>query len=129
MLGKLKQNSGYVFKKGLYRHFSGGFRRHRKKIAHNLCVASIDRIAFKTLRHFKGTMEYHKTKDILHVKNVLGHKNIKNTLVYTHLIDFRDDEWVSKIARNADDACKLVENGFEFVCNTPDDLMVFRKRK
>jgi hypothetical protein len=74
-------------------------------------------------------MEYHKTKDILNVKIVLGHKNIKNTLVYTHLVNFREDEYVSKVAKNADEACMFIESGFEFVCNTPDDLMVFRKRK
>jgi hypothetical protein len=28
-------------------------------------------------RHWKATMEYHKTKDILHVMRLLGHKNIK----------------------------------------------------
>ena len=53
----------------------------RNKLAHRLGCLDINRITFKTFRHFKGTMEYHKTKDILHVKNVLGHKNIKNTLV------------------------------------------------
>ena len=74
-------------------------------------------------------MEYHKTKDILHVKNVLGHKNIKNTLVYTQLVNFREEEFISKVAKNADEACVLVESGFEFVCNTPDAIMVFRKRK
>ena len=58
------------------------------------------------------------------MKRVLGHKNIKNTLVYTHLIDFREDERVSKVARNADEACELVEAGFDFVCSTPDNLMV-----
>ena len=74
-------------------------------------------------------MEYHRTKDILHVMRVLGHKNIKNTLVYTHLVDFGEDQYVSKIAGNADEASKLVESGFEFVCTTPDDLMVFKIRK
>jgi len=34
-------------------------------------------------------MEYHKTKDILHVKRVLGHKRIENTMVYTHLVRAR----------------------------------------
>jgi integrase len=129
MLSTLPRNSEYVFKKGLLRYFSEGFRRHRKKLAHGLGCPDINRISFKTFRHFKGTMEYHKTKDILHVKHVLGHKNIKNTLVYTHLVNFREDEWVSKVARNADEACKLVEAGFEYVCSTPDDLIVFRKRK
>jgi|GEM_PF-5486413 hypothetical protein len=27
-------------------------------------------------------MEYHYTKDIIHVKNFLGHKEIDNTLIY-----------------------------------------------
>jgi len=36
---------------------------------------------------------------------------------------------VSKVAKNAEEACELVEAGFEYVCSTPDDLMVFRIRK
>jgi site-specific recombinase XerC len=37
-------------------------------------------------------MEYHKTRDIIHVMQILGHKNIKNTLVYVQLEEalFRD---------------------------------------
>jgi hypothetical protein len=34
-----------------------------------------------------------------------------------------------KIAKNTEEACKLVETGFDFVCSTPDELIVFRKRK
>ena len=72
---------------------------------------------------------YHKTKDILHVKHVLGHKSLQSTLVYTHLIDLKDDEYVSKIAKSADEACHLVEAGFEYVCTASGNLLVFRKRK
>jgi len=50
-------------------------------------------------------------------------------LIYTHLIDFGEDEWISKVARNAEEVCELVEASFEFVCSTPEDFMVFRKRK
>ena len=74
-------------------------------------------------------MEYKKTKDILHVKRLLGHKRIENTLVYTHLIDFGDDEYISKVFRTAEEASKLVEAGFEYVCTTPENLMLFKKRK
>lgn len=55
-------------------------------------------ITFKTLGHFKATMEYHRTKDILHVMSLLGHKNIRNTLVYTHLVKFENDEWICRVA-------------------------------
>jgi len=37
-------------------------------------------------------MEYHKSKDILQVKEVLRHVSITNTLIYTHLVDFNENE-------------------------------------
>jgi hypothetical protein len=74
-------------------------------------------------------MEYHRTKDILHVMQLLGHRSIKNTLVYTHLVNFESDEYISKVTKTAEETCKLIEAGFEYVCTTPDQLMVFRKRK
>lgn len=43
-------------------------------------------ITLHTFRHWKATTEYAKTKDILHVMQLLGHKSIQNTLVYTHLV-------------------------------------------
>ena len=74
-------------------------------------------------------MEYHKTKDILHVMQMLGHKNIRNTLIYTQLVDVKSDEYHSSTAKTAEEASKLIEAGFEYVCTTPEDLMLFRKRK
>ena len=73
-------------------------------------------------------MEYHRTKDILHVMQLLGHKSIKNTLVYTHLVDFGGDEFVCKVARTVDEAKELVESGFNFVTEV-DGVRLFRKRK
>ncbi|MEM2894120.1 MAG: hypothetical protein QW638_05045 [Candidatus Bathyarchaeia archaeon] len=43
-------------------------------------------------------MEGHWTKDILRVMRILGHKNIKNTLIYTHLVDLKNEEYISKAA-------------------------------
>ena len=55
-------------------------------------------------------MEYHKTKDILHVMRLLGHKNIKNTLIYTHLVGFEeDDQYIVKVASSLDEFTKLLE--------------------
>jgi hypothetical protein len=74
-------------------------------------------------------MEYNKTKDILHVMNMLGHKNITNTLKYTQLVDFKGDDYTSKATKNSEEARQLIENGFEYVCTTPEKIMLFRKRK
>jgi hypothetical protein len=73
-------------------------------------------------------MEYHKTKDILHVMRLLGHRDIKNTLVYTHLVDFENDDFVCKVAKNVHDAKQLVESGFDYVTDV-EDVKLFRKRK
>jgi hypothetical protein len=88
----------------------------------------LKQITFHTLRHWKATMEYHKTKDILHVMQVLGHKNIQNTLKYTQLVNFEEEEIVCKTAKSVEDARMLIEAGFEHVCNIQDNEL-FRKRK
>ena len=73
-------------------------------------------------------MEYYKTKDILHVMKLLGHKNIQNMLIYTQLVNFEADEYHSAVAKTIEEACELIEAGFEYVCDM-DDVKLFRKRK
>ena len=60
-------------------------------------------------------MEYHRTKDILHVMQLLGHKNIRNTLKYTQLVNFQDDNYVCKVTRDPEKIKKLIEAGFQYV--------------
>jgi hypothetical protein len=73
-------------------------------------------------------MEYHRTKDILHVMQLLGHRNIKNTLVYTQLVDFENDDYHSATAKSTEEGEKLIQAGFDYVC-TYNEVMLFRKRK
>jgi len=80
------------------------------------------------LRHYFATMLYHKTKDILYVKEQLGHRRLENTLVYTHLIDFKDEEYIARVAKTVEEACQLLEAGFEFAAEM-DNVKLFRKRK
>jgi len=104
------------------------FTRIRTLTSQQLGNPNLNRITMKTLRHWKATMEYHKTKDILYVQKLLGHKNINNTLIYTHLVNWENDDWVCKVAKTIDEAGKLVEVGFEFVTQF-EGKMLFRKRK
>lgn len=98
------------------------------KMSEKLGNPRLLRIHFHTLRHWKATMEYHRTKDILYVMKLLGHKSIANTLIYTQLVEFEGDEYHSAIANNVEEAQKLIEAGFEYVCSHRDE-MLFRKRK
>ena len=99
-----------------------------KEQPHKLENPRINRITFHTFRHWKATMEYHKTKDILHVMRMLGHKNIKNTLIYTQLVTFQNDDYTCKVAVNIKEAEELIEAGYEYVCEM-DSQKLFRKRK
>jgi len=67
---------------------------------------------------------------MLHTMEFPGHKNIKNPLICTHLVKFKEsDEFYGSTAKTSEEAKKLVEDGFDYVCTTPEDLMLFRKRK
>jgi hypothetical protein len=45
-----------------------------------------------------------------------------------HLVNFESDEWTSNVAKTVEEACKLVEAGFEYVTEI-DGTKIFRKRK
>ncbi|MEM3772005.1 MAG: tyrosine-type recombinase/integrase [Candidatus Micrarchaeia archaeon] len=100
----------------------------RNKVASKLHDSSIKSIRLYDLRHYYATMLYNKTKDILYVKQQLGHKKLETTLIYTQLVDFPNDEYYSAIASNIEEAKKLIENGFEYICDF-NGVKLFRKRK
>jgi integrase len=130
MLSSFPRKNEKIFSKYLnLNNLRRTFERQRRRTAFKLANPRLNRIAFHTLRHWKGSMEYHKTEDILHVMQVLGHKNIKNTLLYTQLIQVeKDDQFTCKVAKDTKEIADLIELGYEFVCSQ-DDLKFFRKRK
>jgi integrase len=128
MLNALPKPSELVFGgTGLSSHRCN-FMKQRKKLARKLQNPRLEQISFHTFRHWKATMEYHKTKDILHVKRLLGHRDINSTLMYTHLINFEGDEYTSRITKSVEGARRLVEAGFNYVTDI-DGYKLFRKRK
>jgi integrase len=129
MLNSLPKRNDRVFSGSSLNSLEQCFRRQRTAAASKLQNPRLKMITFHTLRHFKATMEYHKTKDILHVMQMLGHRNIQNTLIYTQLVNFEASDYHSATAASAEEAKELVEGGFEYVCTTPENVMLFRKRR
>jgi integrase len=118
-----------------YRSIRDNFFLQRKVIARKLENPRILKISFTTFRHWKGTMEYHRTKDLLFVQRLLGHRKIDNTLIY---IDYEkavygegnSDSFISRVALNTKEACELVDAGFDYVTGEYNDGgKIFRKRK
>jgi integrase len=112
-----------------FKHFSRLFFLERKRVAEVTRNDRLLRINWKSLRHFKGTSEYIRTKDLVHVMKVLGHRCIKNTMIYIDLVGLDDDEnYVCKIGSTKEERINLIEGGFERVDRDGDEWY-FRKRK
>jgi integrase len=107
-----------------------GHYRHR--IAQKLKNPRSNEINYHSLRHWKATQLYHQTKDILYVMKFLGHRNIKNTLIYVDLESIAyphgGNEYHAKTAITKTEALQLIEGGFEYVCSM-GEVKLFRKRK
>ncbi len=62
----------------------------------------------------------------------LGHRDVKNTLVYIDLeiacYARTGEDYNAKVATNMTEALRLIEAGFDFVCDM-GDAKIFRKRK
>jgi integrase len=134
MLNQMPRKSEHVFHvedvdpiKSLDNHRTA-FEKQRRKAALSLQNPRLSKITFKALRHWRATSEYHRTKDILHVMHFLGHKNIKNTIIYTHLVNWETDDYTCKVASTVQEASNLIESGFEYVTDF-DGQKLFRKRK
>jgi len=108
------------------------FSQQRNRIAREFNNPRLEKVTFTSLRHWKATTEYHRTKDILHVKQLLGHKNLSSTMKYIDIDravygDHEDDEFVSRVARSLKGARLLIEAGFEYITDM-DGYKLFRKR-
>jgi integrase len=131
MLNALPRKGEYIFNPNTAM-LRNAFDYQRKRAAYKLNNPRLMRITFHTLRHWKGTMEYHKTKDPWHVKKILGHKSLQSTEVYINIeqaiFQVTNDEYHVKVAHNLKEACDLVEAGFEYVTDM-EGAKIFRKRK
>ena len=133
MLNQLPRKSERVFGEATCQHKNGNFYNQRRRLAAKLGNPRLLRITFHTFRHWRASVEYHKTRDVVHVQQFLGHRSIQSTMIYITIEKalFKDgpDEYVSKVAKNVKEAQTLVDVGFEYVCDFDDEGKLFKKRK
>jgi integrase len=105
----------------------------RKAVAEKLGNPRLAKISFHTLRHWKGTMEYHAFPDMIHVKKILGHKSITSTEVYVNLeaaLFLQSDEnFICKVAHDEKEEMKLIEANFIFVNKRENPYTAFYKKR
>jgi integrase len=126
------KKSELIFNSPNERHRQHIFKTQRNRLAQKLGNPRLGRITFHTLRHWKGTMEYHKTRDSKHVQTILGHRSQISKDLYINIeqaiFNEADDQFHVKVVSTLQEACKLLEVGFEYVTDM-EDKKLFRKRK
>lgn len=131
MLNSLPRTDTRVFGASSMDSMKSTFLRARKRLASKLQNPRLIEISFHTLRHWKATMEYHRTRDPYYVKQFLGHKSLKNTEIYINiertLFEPSSDEFTVKATDKPEEVKALLGVGFEYVCQQ-EGLMYLRKR-
>ena len=132
MLKSIPEKERLIFGRASVRDKEHTFQMQRERLSRKLGNPRLAKITFHTLRHWKGTMEYHLTHDPDHVKRLLGHKSLKSTEIYINMENAvftkSIDEFHIKVASTLEDAVKLMEVGFEFHVEM-EGKKIFRKRK
>ena len=128
MLNAITKESEMIFNYGSKEIVRKAFQRARKRIAKNLANPRIRQIHFHTLRHWRATQELRDTNNIWSVVQLLGHKSLNNTQKYIHLLGGLSNKYISAIAHNAEEAMKLINDGYTYADKFGDDH-IYRKIK
>jgi integrase len=114
--------------KGTAERYGNHYRKMRNSLAKKLNDPTLKQVKLYHFRHYYATRLYEKTRDILYIKQQLGHASINNTLKYTQLTNINEDEWTSRTANNVKEDQELIDAGFEYVTER-DGTKLYRKRK
>ena len=127
----LPKTNAYIFGKTRISATRTTFDYQRKVLAKKLNNPRLDQIHFHTFRHYHATRLYNETKSILEVQARLGHRRIDSTMIYTHIVQFDEESqnYHHAIAHNEKEAGELIDNGWTYILTTPQNVMMFRKRK
>lgn len=121
-----KNNDNYVFKQRPPTSRSSAFAKRMTRLSSKTTNPRFKKIHLHTFRHCKALREYHKTRDILHVMAILGHRNINTTYRYISLYNQiykpqRNIKYVTKIASTKQERCDFINDGWELVDKDGED--------
>lgn len=130
-LNALPKINAYIFRKTPIHGMRTSFDYQKNRLAEKLQNPRLRQIHFHTFRHYHATKLYNETKSILEVQARLGHRRIDSTMVYTHIVesDEESQNYHHAIAKDEKEAGELIDNGWTYICTTPQNIMMFRKRK
>jgi integrase len=83
LLSNLSRKNSLVFPS--HRKEGEPFRDPKKAFATAIRLAGIEHLRFHDLRHTFATRFYQATKDVVALKEVLGHSNLRTIMKYVHV--------------------------------------------
>ncbi len=109
-------------------NLSTDYRHYRNRVAKEYNMPELKQIQLYDFRRFKASKIYHLTRDILYVKEILGHKDnsLRSTLKYISLFDERNITWIPVICRNQVEIAQAIKDDCTLVCQA-DGITYFRK--
>jgi len=130
-LNTLPKRNDYIFGHTRLSYARTVFDYQRNALAQKLNNPRLKQIHFHTLRHHHASKLYNETKNILEVKARLGHRRLDSTMIYTHIVQFDEESqnYHHAIAKDEKEAGGLIDNGWTYILTTPQNIMMFRKRK
>jgi integrase/recombinase XerD len=133
LLFSLPKDRETVFRKRPTNSRSSAFHNRMIRLAKIHDNPRMLKIHLHTFRHCKALREYHKTKDILHVMDVLGHRKVETTMIYVRLYKQiyktqQPDQFITKIASTKEERIDLMSDGWDLVDKEGIDWY-FRKPK
>ena len=131
MLHALPKTNEYIFGNTSLSNHRWRYDRQKTALAKKLQNPRLKQIHFHTFRHYYATRLFNETKNLPFVKEKLGHRNINSTMVYTHIVEFDEESqnYHHATAKDEKEAGQLIDNGWTYICTTPQNVMMFRERK
>jgi hypothetical protein len=98
------------------------------KLAKDHNMPELKQICLNDFRRFKGSKTYHLTRDVLCVKELLGHKDttLRSTLKRTSLFDERNITWIPVVCTTKEEIEQAIQDDYMLVCQA-DGKTYFKK--
>jgi integrase len=140
--GKLKQKSLTLLKilietkeltqtsrlyNGTSDNLSANYRHYRNRIAKEYNIPELKQIQLYDFRRFKASKEYRLSRNnLIHVSQILGHKDTRMTERYISILDAKDLQWIPVVCTTDEDIQQAIKDDCELVCQA-DGKTYFKK--
>ena len=109
------------------RNLSDMYRHYRNRVANEFNMPELKQIQLYDFRRFKASKEYKLSRhNLIHVSQILGHKDTRMTEHYISLFDEKDLTWIPVVCTTQEEIEQAIKDDCEFVCQA-DGKTYFKK--